>query len=151
MATQYTDWEVAEAQLDQIVTGLPTGIRAPQLRKYIEGVAGKKITEQLKVGVWLKPIGSESGTTYSCVQDVRHPTLLIIAEASSTGDSYGTPLYDTYRQLIRRLFQNRRATGLDCEMYSTVQEGDYEIDERLLQRKMDIQMFVITTVIREDR
>ena len=98
----------------------------------------------------MKPLGSVSGTTFSCVQDVRHPTLLIIAEASSTGDSASTPLYDDYRQLIRQLFQNRRGTGLDCEMYSTVEEGSYEIDEAI-QRKMDVQMFVITTVIREDR
>ena len=150
MSTTYTDWEVAQAQMSQIVAGLPDTIRTPQLRKYIAGMEGKRLTEQLRAGVWLKPLGSVSGTTFSCVQDVRHPTLLVVAEKSSTGDSDGAPLYDVYRQLIRRIFQNRRSTGLDCEMYSTVDEGSYEIDEAL-QRIMDVQTFVITTVIREDR
>lgn len=151
----YTDWEVAEAQKAQLISGLdqrfPGTHRTPiQVRKYITGMVGKRLTDQVKAGIWLKPLGSEPGTTFSCVQDVRHPTLLVMVQPSTTGDSDGAPRYDNYRQLVRDLFHNRRATGLNCEMYSHVVPEDYEVDERL-QRAMDVQIFLITTVIRESR
>ena len=147
----FTDWEVAEAQRDAIVAALPATFRTPiQIRKYIQGMSGKRLGEGVRAGIWLKPLGSESGTTFNAVQDVRHSTLLVMVQPSSTGDSSGAPRYDTYRQLIRGAFQNRRSTGLLCELFSQVDEADYEIDERL-QRKMDVNLMVITTTIREAR
>lgn len=150
MAGQYTDWEIAQEIARVLRQNQAAGYRNPQVRKYIAGMSGNRLTEQLKVGVWVKPLGSQSVRTMSCVEDVNHKTLVVIAEAYSTGDSEQTPTGDNYRQLIRRLFHNRRGTALVCEMYSTVRETNYDIDEAL-QRKLDVQLFVIESRFREDR
>ncbi len=146
----YTDWEVTQAHAVQIVNCLPSNVRRPVVRKYIAGVRRERLTEQLKSGVWLKPLGSQPNTTFSSLQDVTHSSLLIIAQGSSTGDSNGAPLLDAYRQCVRRLFHNKRGSGLQCEMYSTVRSAQYDIDEAL-QRKLDVQLFVISSRFREDK
>lgn len=147
----YTDYEVSQEHAKLLEENLPPMFRTPiQVRKYIEGVRGRRIGEGLKEGIWVKPIGSVSGTTFSSVQDVAHRSLVIVAQRSTTGDMPNAPRYDRFRQTIRKLFQNRRSTRLKCELYTTVSEGSYEIDEALM-RKLDVDIFEISTRFREDR
>lgn len=149
---QHTDWAVSTKHAQLIRDNWPSGVgvRRPELLKKIPGVTGKRFTETVKSGVFLKPLGSQPGRTFSGVRDVVRKTLVVFVSGSSTRQSSGTTDYELIRDKIRDLFQDRRATGLAGEMYSFTSAGDYDMDD-VVSRKYDIDIIEISTVFREDR
>lgn len=149
---QHTDWDVSERHAEIIRENWPASIavRKPQLFKKIPGVTGKRFTETVKSGVWLKPLGSQPGRTFSSVRDVVRKTLVVFVSGSSTRQSQTETDYELVRDKIRDLFQDRRVTGLDGELYSYTSMGDYDLDD-VVSRKYDIDIIEISTVFREDR
>jgi hypothetical protein len=149
---RHTDWDVSERHAEIIRSNWPEGvsIRKPQLLKKIPGVTGKRFTETVKSGVWLKPLGSQPGRTFSSVRDVVRKTLLVFVSGSSTRQSQSETEYELVRDKVRDLFQDRRVTDLNGELYSYTSMGDYDIDD-VVSRKYDIDIIEISTVFREDR
>jgi len=149
---QHTDWDVSERHAEIIRANWPASIavRKPQLFKKIPGVTGKRFTETVKSGVWLKPLGSQPGRTFSSVRDVVRKTLVVFVSGSSTRQSQTETDYELVRDKIRDLFQDRRVTDLDGELYSYTSMGDYDMDD-VVSRKYDIDIIEISTVFREDR
>lgn len=149
---QHTDWDVSERHAEIIGEHWPPNVkvRKPQLFKKIPGVTGKRFTETVKSGIWLKPLGSQPGRTFSSVRDVVRKTLVVFVSGSSTRQSSTETDYELIRDKIRDLFQDRRVTGLDGELYSYTSMGDYDLDD-VVSRKYDIDIIEISTVFREDR
>lgn len=125
-------------------------VRRPELLKKIPGVTGKRFTETVKSGVWIKPLGSQPVKTFSSVRDVERKTLVVFVSGSSTRQSESATDYELIRDKIRDLFQDRRVTGLSGEIISFTSMGDYDMDD-VVSRKYDIDIIEISTVFREDR
>lgn len=151
-ALQYTDWDVSQQHAQVIKDNWPAGIkvRKPIVLKNIPGVTGKRITETIKSGIWIKPLGSSPGRTFSGVRDVVRRSLVVFVSGTTTGQSMGATDYETVRDMIRDLFQDRRSTGLDGEMYSSTAMTDYDMDDTA-RRKYDVDLIEIQTIFREDR
>lgn len=148
---RYTDWEVTEAHASVIRSNIDAGIaRHMQVRKSIPGLTGERVIKGLRSGIWIKPLGMLPGLTFSCVQDVARRSLVVLVRGTTSEKATGTPDYDRVRTKMLGLFHNRRATGLNGEKYSTIQVGNYDVDETL-RREMDLDFYEITTWIREDR
>jgi hypothetical protein len=124
-------------------------VRRPIVLKKIPGFTGKRFTETIKSGMWIKPLGSVSQRTFSSVRDISRRSLVVFVSGSSTGRSPGETDYEKIRDKIRELFQDRRATCLDGEMYSRTSVSDYDIDD-VISRKYDIDIIEIETIFRED-
>jgi len=152
MTIQHTDWEVSSTHAQMIRDNWPDGVkvRRPELLKKIPGVTGKRFTETVKSGVWIKPLGSQPVKTFSSVRDVERKTLVVFVSGSSTRQSGSTTDYEQIRDKIRDLFQDRRVTGLSGEIMSFTSMGDYDMDD-VVSRKYDIDIIEISTVFREDR
>jgi hypothetical protein len=152
MTIQHTDWEVSSTHAQMIRDNWPDGVkvRRPELLKKIPGVTGKRFTETVKSGVWIKPLGSQPVKTFSSVRDVARKTLVVFVSGSSTRQSGSTTDYEQIRDKIRDLFQDRRVTGLSGEIMSFTSMGDYDMDD-VVSRKYDIDIIEISTVFREDR
>lgn len=151
-AIRHRDWDVSVRHGELIRDNWPAGVnvKRPEIRKTIPGLSGRRISEQIKSGIWMKPLGSMPGKTFSCVRDVGRRTLMLFVEGSTTGMSTRASDYEVIRDLVRELFHDRRVTGLDGEMYSRVTLGTYDIDDKV-SRQYDIDMIEITTWFREDR
>jgi hypothetical protein len=149
---QYTDWEISQAHAQVINNNWPAGVsvRRPTVRKNVQGVTGKRITETIKSGMWIKPLGSQPGRTFSGVRDVVRKSLVIFVSGTTSGQSSEATEYEKIRDKIRDLFQDRRSTGLNGEMYSYTSMGDYDMDD-VVRRKYDIDIIEISTIFREDR
>ena len=148
---KYTDWQITKLHAREI-NNLPT-LKLPlpaAHRKRIPAVRGDSIGDELKSGVWLAPLGSSYGTTFSSVQDVGHSTLVLMAQGTSTDQTDSEPDFANWRQQIADLFHNKRVLGLPGEMYSTVDLMEYNLSERL-SRTMDVVALRITSWFREDR
>ncbi len=152
MTIQHTDWDVSSTHAQMIRDNWPSGVdvRRPKLLKKIPGVTGKRFTETVKSGVWIKPLGSQSVKTFSSVRDVARKTLVVFVSGSSTRQSSSATDYELIRDKIRELFQDRRVTGLSGEIISTTSMSDYDQDD-VVSRKYDIDVLEISTVFREDR
>jgi hypothetical protein len=152
MTIQHTDWEVSNTHAQIIRDNWPAGVsvRRPELLKKIPGVTGKRFTETVKSGVWIKPLGSQSVKTFSSVRDVERKTLVVFVSGSSTRQSGSATDYEQIRDKVRDLFQDRRVTGLSGEIISFTSMGDYDMDD-VVSRKYDIDTIQISTVFREDR
>ena len=152
MTVQHTDWEVSSTHAQLINDNWPSGVnvRRPELLKKIPGVTGKRFTETVKSGVWIKPLGSQSGRTFSGVRDVIRKTLVVFVSGSSTRQSGSATDYELVRDKIRELFQDRRVTGLSGEIISSTSMGDYDMDD-VVSRKYDIDTMEISTTFREDK
>lgn len=147
---RYTDWEIAIEHARLLQGALPSPMRKVQVRKFIEGMTGRRLGEGLRAGVYVKPIGGVTAKSFSDINDVDRSSLIVVATKSTTGESREAPMVDRCRQAIRGLFDNRRATCLPCEIFSYLSPSSYEIDEAL-QRTMDVDLLVVTTRYREDR
>jgi len=149
---RHTDWDVSRRHAEIISENWPADVktRKPQLLKKIPGVTGKRFTETVKSGIWLKPLGSQPGRTFSSVRDVVRKTLVVFVSGSSTRQSATETDYELIRDRIRDLFQDRRVTDLDGELYSRTSMGDYDMDD-VVSRKYDIDIIEISTIFREDR
>ena len=149
---QHTDWDISQAHAQVINDNWPAGVtvRRPVVRKNVQGVTGKRITETIKSGMWIKPLGSRSGRTFSGVRDVSRRSLVVFVSGSTSGQSADATDYEKIRDKIRDLFQDRRATCLDGELYSSTSMGDYDMDD-VVRRKYDIDIIAIETLFREDR
>lgn len=147
---RYSDWEVTQKHAEVIRRHCPVETRHMQVRKVIPGVTTDRIIKGLKSGIWIKPLGSVPGMTFSCVQDMGRRSLVVFAEGTTTGQSSGTPRYDAVRNKVIGLFHNRRATGLNGEKYSLCTVRRYDIDD-VLRRELDVDVYEIMTWIREDR
>lgn len=147
-----TDWEVSQAHAREIINHWPDAVRVkkPEVRKNIRGVRGKRITDMIGAGMWIKPLGSVTGKSFSSVRDIGRRSLVVFAESTTTGMSEGETSYEIIRDLIRELFHDRRGCELPCELYSRVEAPDYDIDDALA-RKLDIDILEITSWFREDR
>ena len=152
MTLKYTDWDVSEEHARLINELWPDGVtvRRPELRKSVQGLTGKRVGDGIRSGMWMKPLGSQPGRTWSGIRDVARKTLVVFVSGSTTGQSVEATDYEKVRDMIRDRFQDRRATCLDGEMFSTASAGDYDIDDAI-SRKYDIDMMEITTILREDR
>lgn len=149
---QYTDWEVSQTHAQVINDNWPDGVsvRRPIVRKNVQGVTAKRITETIKSGMWIKPLGSQPGRTFSGVRDVVRKSLVVFVSGTTSGQSSAATDYEKIRDKIRDLFQDRRSTGLNGEMYSFTSMGDYDMDD-VVRRKYDIDIIEISTIFREDR
>ena len=98
----------------------------------------------------MKPLGGQTTRSFSSVRDISRKTLVLFVSGSSTEQSRGETDYERIRDMMRDLFQDRRATGLCGEMYSTLSMTDYDIDD-VISRKYDIDLIEIETIFREDR
>lgn len=148
---RHTDWDVSVEHARVIEEGWPddVNVRRPVVLKKIPGITGKRFTETVKSGMWIKPLGSVSQRTFSSVRDISRRSLVVFVSGSSTGRSSGETDYEKIRDKIRELFQDRRATCLDGEMYSRTSVSDYDIDD-VISRKYDIDIIEIETIFRED-
>ena len=151
MPIKHTDWDVSLEHARIIEEGWPenVNVRKPVVLKRIPGFTGKRFTETIKSGMWIKPLGGVSMRTFNTVRDISRRSLVVFVSGSSTGRSADYTDYETIRDKIRDLFQDRRATCLDGEMYSTTSMSDYDIDDSI-SRKYDIDIIQIETVFRED-
>lgn len=151
MPIKHTDWDVSLEHARIIEEGWPedVNVRKPVVLKRIPGFTGKRFTETIKSGMWIKPLGGVSMRTFNTVRDISRRSLVVFVSGSSTGRSGGFTDYEAIRDKIRDLFQDRRATCLDGEMYSTTSMSDYDIDDSI-SRKYDIDIIQIETVFRED-
>lgn len=149
---KHTDWDVSVAHSQAITDNWPSDVyvRKPELRKSVPGLTGKRINSGIRSGVWMKPLGSSTARSFSSVRDISRKTLVLFVSGSSTEQSRGETDYERVRDMIRDIFQDRRATGLCGEMYSKVSMTDYDIDDAI-SRKYDIDLIEIETIFREDR
>lgn len=148
----HSDWSISEAHLKVLVNNWPTvGVRKPELRKSIPGMSGKRfVMSDMKSGIWMKPMGSRIGRTWSSVRDVGRGTLVLIVDGSTSQQSRQETDYEIIRDRIRELFHDRRSLDLEGELYSRVTVRDYDIDDSI-SRKFDIDIIEITSWFREDR
>lgn len=150
-AIRHRDWDVSTEHARLIVANWPrVSVRRPELRKRIPGLTGRRLSDEIRSGIWMKPLGSESGKTFSSVRDVARKTAVLFVIGSTTNQSAEATEYEIVRDLIRELFHDRRATCLNGEIYSRVLTGDYDIDDAL-SRKYDVDLLEIVTWFREDR
>jgi hypothetical protein len=149
---KHTDWDVSVSHQKAINEHWPSDVyvRKPELRKVIPGLTGKRINSDVRSGMWMKPLGSETSRSFSSVRDITRKTLVLFVSGSSTEQSRGATDYEVVRDMIRDLFQDRRATGLCGEMFSKVSTTDYDIDDAI-SRKYDIDLLEINSIFREDR
>lgn len=148
---RHTDWDVSVEHARVIEEAWPNdvNVRKPVVLKKIPGVTGKRFTETVKSGMWIKPLGSVPQRTFSSVQDISRKSLVVFVSGTSTGRSSGETDYEIIRDKIRELFHNKRATCLDGEMYSRTSVSDYDIDD-VVSRKYDIDIIEIETIFREE-
>jgi hypothetical protein len=148
---KHTDWDVSVEHSRVIQENIPDGvtIRTPVVLKKVPGLTGKRFTETIKSGIWIKPLGGLSQRTFSSVRDISRRSLVVFVSGSSTGRSGGATDYEKVRDMIREKFHDRRATCLDGEMFSRTSMSDYDIDD-VISRKYDIDIIEIETVFRED-
>lgn len=152
MPLTYTDWEITQKHAEVIQAIWPDDVADFRLevRKKIPGVTEKRITEKIKAGIWLKPLGSRPGRTFSNARDINRRSLFIFVSGSTTAQSDEATDYEKIRDAIISTFQDRRATGLDGELYSFTSAGDYDIDD-VISRRHDVDLIQIETRFREDR
>ena len=117
--------------------------------KSVPGLTGKRFTETIKSGIWVKPLGGITQRTFSSVRDISRRSLVVFVSGSSTGRSGGATDYEKIRDMIRETFHDRRSTCLDGEMFSRTSMSDYDIDD-VVSRKYDIDIIEIETIFRED-
>lgn len=152
MPIRHTDWDVSLEHARVIEENWPAGVnvRRPVVLKKIPGVTGKRFTETIKSGMWIKPLGGVTQRSFSSVQDVSRRSLVVFVSGSSSGRSSGETDYEKVRDMIRSVFQDARSTCLDGEMFSRTSMTDYDIDD-VVSRKYDIDIIEIETIFREDR
>lgn len=151
-AINHTDWEVTNQHAKIIIENWPTavGVRKPEVRKTIPGVYGDRIGQGIRAGIWMKPLGSLSGRTYSGVRDIQRSTLMVFVQGSTTAQSREVTDYERIRELVRDLFHDRRGTQLDGEIYSRIRTVDYDIDDGV-SREYDVDVIEIMSWFREER
>jgi hypothetical protein len=148
---RYNDWEISERHTKIIEGMLPKGYRSVQLQRQITGVVNGRITERLRAGVYLMPLGGKTVSRNNCTKDIRRRSLLVAAEGLSTANDKTTPRNLLLAESIRDAFANRRVAMLNGELYSFLEdEADYEIDDAIA-RKYDVLILVLASVFREDR
>jgi hypothetical protein len=149
---QYTDWDITERHAEIIVRQWPVGlgVKKPEVRKTIPGVKGRRISDQIRSGIWMKPLGSHSGRTYSSVRDIQRSTLMVFVSASTTGQSRDQVNYEKIRDLVRDIFHDRRGTDLNGEVFSRVVTADYDMDDAVT-RQYDVDIIEIQSWFREER
>ena len=148
----YTDYEVTQKHAQVIEDNWPEGVPKYRLevRKKIPGVTEKRITEKVKTGIWFKPLGSRPIKMFSNARDVERRTLVVFVSASTTGQMDVAQDYEKIRDEIISTFQDRRATCLDGEIFSSTSMGDYDFDD-VISRQHDVDLIQISTRFREDR
>jgi hypothetical protein len=149
-ALRYNDWDITNKHAE-IVDGLkPAGLRPSQVHTTIPGVINRRLTGDLREGVYLMPLESPIGLTYSSVHDVNRRSLLVASIGKSTTQSKGTPLLMQLLEAIRTAFASRRVVRLPGELYSSHEIASYDVDDQLA-RKADVIQVILTTRFREDR
>lgn len=147
---RYTDWQITQKHAEILRTNSPIETRHMNVRKSIPGVVGKRITRDIKTGLWFKPLGLGAGKQFSCVHDTIRTSLVVLVQGTTTGQAKTTPDYDEFRKWVYALFHQRRATGLNGEVYTMVSAGDYDMDDGLAG-EFDVDVYEIASRFREDR
>ena len=152
MSIQHTDFAVAEAVKTVLEEFKPKKLRAKiHNRRNIPGLRGKRISRELREGVWIKSLGQRPGKTFSSVQDRTKRTLVLFVHGGSKTQVTEETLHDLFRRDIINYFHSQRSTGLEGELYSYVQiPSDYDIDDSF-SRDRNVDIFIINTRFREDR
>jgi len=148
----YTDWEISLRHAQIIKEHWPDSVlvKQPEVRKSIIGVRGRRITDQIRSGIWMKPLGSMAYRTLSSTRDMRRSTLMVFVSGSTSGQSREETDYEKIRDLVRELFHDRRGTELNGELYSRVVTADYDMDDGVA-RQYDIDVIEIMSWFREER
>lgn len=151
-AINHTDWEVTKQHAQVINDNWPSGVgvRKPEVRKTIPGVYGTRISQGIRSGIWMKPLGSLSGRTYSGVRDIQRSTLVVFAQATTTAQLQDVTDYERIRELVRDLFHDRRGTQLNGEVYSRIRTMNYDMDDGV-SREYDVDVIEIMSWFREER
>ena len=149
---KFTDFEVSERHAEIIVSHWPDAVRVkkPELRKVIPGVNKGRITQKVRSGIWIQPLGRQTVKSWSSVRDVARSSLVVFVRGSSTTITKEQEQYEIIRELISELFDDRRGTKLCGELISRVSSGDYDMDDSVA-RDYDIDILKITSIFREDK
>jgi hypothetical protein len=149
-SVRYNDWDVTQRHLEIVDSVRPARMRPPQIHQTIPGVVGKRLSEDLREGLYLMPIDSEIGNVYSSVHDVNRRSLLVAAIGKTTSQSAEAPLLMQLSEAIRTAFASRRVMKMNGELYSSHQIASYAIDDALA-RKLDVIQIFLTSRFRESR
>lgn len=147
---RHNDWEVTTRHLAIVDALKPAGLRQAQIWQTIPGVVGKRITADLREGIFLMPLSSEIGNTYSSVHDVNRRSLLVAAIGKSTAQSRDVPKLMQLAELIRTAFASTRVVEMIGELYSSHEIAGYDIDDALA-RKLDVIQMILVSRFRETR
>jgi hypothetical protein len=152
MPIQYTDFDITKRHAAIIESEWPDSVKVqrPEVRKTIPGVKGTRITEGVRTGIWMKPLGRKTAKSWSSIRDIRRSTMVLFVLGSTTSLNDEQQPYEVIRELITELFDDRRGTKLCGELISTVSVGNYDVDDKL-SRTYDIDVLVITSTFREDK
>lgn len=147
---RHNDWNVSMRHRDLVRGIAHDSLREAQLQQSIVGVVGKRITDDLRAGIWMMPLGSDVVKTFSSIHDVDRKTLLVAALGNSTRQSESTPPLFALSEALRTMFASRRCARLEGELFSWQETADYDIDDKLA-RKYDVIQIILSTRLREDR
>jgi hypothetical protein len=147
---RHNDWSVTSRHLEIVDNLKPAGLRPAQIWQTIPGVVGKRINADLREGIFLMPLGSEIGNTYSSVHDVNRKSLLVAAIGRSTSQSNGPPVLMQLAESVRTAFANTRVAEMLGELYSSHEIAGYDIDDALA-RKLDVIQIILVSRFRETR
>jgi len=150
MTVQYNDWDITKKHAEIIDALKPTSLRPSQVHTTIPGVVNRRLTSDLREGIYLMPLESPIGNTFSSVHDVNRRSLLVASIGKSTTQSSGTPPLMQLAESIRTAFASRRVVRLTGELYSSHEIASYDIDDQLA-RKADVIQIILTSRFREDR
>jgi hypothetical protein len=150
MTVRYTDWQIANRHAEIVDELRPQGLRETQVHTSIPGVVNQRITADLREGLFLMPLESPVGLTYSSVHDVNRRSLFVASIGKSTTQSTSTPILMQLAEAIRTAFASRRVVRLVGELYSSCEIAGYAIDDQLAL-KLDVIQIILTSRIREDR
>lgn len=150
MTIRYNDWDITKRHAEIIDEIKPPSLRATQVHTSIPGVVNRRLTSDLREGLYLMPMESPIGLTYSSVHDVNRRSLFVASIGKSTTQSASTPLLMQLLEAIRTAFASRRVVRLPGELYSSHANAGYDIDDQLA-RKADVIQIILTTRFREDR
>lgn len=148
--SRYNDWDITQRHAEIVNELKPGKLRTAQVHTVIPGVLGRRITKDLREGIYLMPMDSRVTNTYSSVHDVMRRSLLVASIGITTTQSLDPPVLMKLAERLRNAFAAKRVVEMNGELYSSHEISGYDVDDDLA-RRADVIQIVLTSLFREDR
>lgn len=108
-------------------------------------------SRNVEYGIVISPLVEAEGVGTNAQDDIGYRFMIRRSIAkSSPGDEDAATAKSRYRVALREIFHRKRI-GIECELLTKIQAGDYIAKRRYRRGSFDVTAIIVTTWIRESR